>query len=122
MTESPEQPDQNAKPKNSSVPTASALVTIVNSDGIHMRPALKIVELTQKFECDVRFVQKSYMKIDGVDVAYGEHNAIDGKSIMQLTMLSMTQGAEVTVECEGDDAENALAAIVELIESGFDEF
>ena len=46
---------------------------------------------------------------------------VDGKSIMQMLLLAATQGTELEITCQGSDADRALAALVRLVESKFDE-
>ena len=48
-------------------------------------------------------------------------DSVDGKSIMQMMMLAATQGTELIVCAEGDDADDACARLKQLVESGFDE-
>jgi phosphotransferase system HPr (HPr) family protein len=77
-------------------------VEIRNADGLHMRPAMQFVDAASRFSCDIR-------------VSNPECNA-DGKSIMQMTMLAATQGSKLTIRAEGADAEEAIAALRELVE------
>jgi len=81
--------------------------TIINALGLHARAAAQLVKLANRFRCDV-FLLK-------------EGQEVNGKSIMGVLMLAATQGSEVLVRTEGEDAEPALKAIGELIESGFGE-
>jgi len=46
---------------------------------------------------------------------------VDGKSIMAVMMLAASQGTQLTIQAQGDDAEQALSAIEELINNRFDE-
>jgi phosphocarrier protein len=46
---------------------------------------------------------------------------VGGTSIMGLMMLAAGPGTTITVAASGDDAEAALAAITELVESKFNE-
>jgi len=48
-------------------------------------------------------------------------NTVDGKSIMQVMMLAATKGTELEITADGDDADQACAALGDLIKSGFDE-
>ena len=50
-----------------------------------------------------------------------DRQAVDGKSIMQMMMLAATQGTDLQIEAVGKDAQEALAALTELIERKFDE-
>ncbi len=82
-------------------------VTIKNKLGLHARPAMAFVDTANGFRSDIR-------------VKKNEQN-VDGKSIMQLMMLAATQGTQLTLAAEGDDADAALAALSELVDRGFDE-
>ena len=46
---------------------------------------------------------------------------VDGKSIMSVMMLAAGKGTVLDLEIEGDDEEDALAALTQLIENCFDE-
>lgn len=81
--------------------------TIQNKLGIHARPAAQFVKAASRFTSEIR-VEK-----DGEEV--------DGKSIMGLMMLAAGHGSVITVVAEGDDAENAMAAIADLIDRKFEE-
>lgn len=81
--------------------------TIQNKLGIHARPAAQFVKTASKFNAEIR-VEK-----DGEEV--------DGKSIMGLMMLAAGHGSVITVAAEGDDADQALAALGELVERKFEE-
>ena len=82
---------------------------IQNTLGLHARPAMAFVDAASGFGCDVRV-----RRTDNAEV-------VDGKSIMQMLLLAATQGTELEISCEGADAERALAALLRLVESKFDE-
>lgn len=50
-----------------------------------------------------------------------EDRKADARSPMELLMLVAVQGSTIKLVADGDDAENAIAALAALIESGFDE-
>ncbi|HET7632299.1 MAG TPA: HPr family phosphocarrier protein [Gemmatimonadaceae bacterium] len=81
--------------------------TIVNSVGLHARPAAQIVKLASGFASSITLVR------DDLEV--------NGKSIMGVMMLAAEQGAELVVRADGPDAQAAVEAIVQLIASGFGE-
>jgi phosphocarrier protein HPr len=89
--------------------TCSAIATIVNKLGLHARPAMMFVETANKFQADV--------KVRRADAS----ETFDGKSIMQMMMLAGTCGTKIEILAKGDDAEDAVKAITELIESKFEE-
>jgi phosphocarrier protein HPr len=80
---------------------------ISNKLGLHARPAAMFVKTASRFPCEI-WVDK-----DGEQV--------NGKSIMGLMMLAAARGARLIVSAEGEEALEALAAIEELITSGFQE-
>lgn len=85
----------------------SKTVTIVNRRGLHARAAAKFSKLAAQFACDI-------------DVARDSVNA-PGKSILDLLMLAASQGKQITITCNGSDAQRALDALTDLVTRGFDE-
>ncbi|RKZ00088.1 MAG: phosphocarrier protein HPr [Candidatus Hydrothermota bacterium] len=82
-------------------------VKIVNSLGIHARPATLFVQTAEKFQSDIT-VEKNGMEVDG-------------KSIFGLLMLVAGQGSSITIKAEGPDEEQAVEELAKLVESGFGE-
>ena len=80
---------------------------IRNRAGMHARAAVKFVQLAAHFKSDIR-VSK-----DGASV--------NGKSIMGLLTLVAALGLSITIEAEGPDAPEAVAALAALVDSGFGE-
>lgn len=85
----------------------SETVTIVNQLGLHARAATKLAQLCQRFQCRIELVQ--------------EDKSADASSVLALLMLASSKGKTLQVCTEGDDAEQALTAVVDLINNGFDE-
>lgn len=83
-------------------------VTIVNRRGLHARASAKFVTLAAQLPCEVQ-VEK-----DG-----GE--AVTGTSIMGLMMLGAAIGDEIVISAEGEDAEEAVTKLAELVEGKFGE-
>ena len=81
--------------------------TIVNQEGLHARPAARIVRLASTFESEVELAK------NGLEV--------NGKSIMGVMMLAAECGSSITIRANGPDAEAAVQALTELVESGFGE-
>lgn len=85
-----------------------AELEIKNAEGLHMRPAMQFVDIANRFDSNIT-------------VSNGETN-IDGKSIMQISMLAATCGTKLKVRAEGPDAREAVDALRELVEEKhFDE-
>ena len=82
-------------------------LTVVNSKGIHARPAAMFVKTASRFACEI-LIEK-----DG--------ETVNGKSIMGLMMLAAGPGSKLTVHVNGADAPAALAEIESIMQRKFDE-
>ena len=83
-------------------------VEIKNADGLHMRPAMQFVDVANRFESEITVSNSA--------------NKVDGKSIMQMSMLAATCGTKLIIRAEGGDADEALTALKCLVEEKmFDE-
>lgn len=85
----------------------SAKTKIINPMGMHMRPAQLFIQTVTPFNCNITLL------------ANGKE--VNGKSIMNLMAACIKQGTEVEVRCDGPDEDQALKAVVQLIESGLGE-
>lgn len=81
----------------------SRTVTVRNPLGLHARPAALVSRKVAELGAAVT--------IDGVDAS----------SVLQLMALGATQGRELRVEATGERAAEAVATVVEMIDSGFGE-
>lgn len=77
-------------------------VEIVNPHGIHARPASEFVKVAAHFDAEVTVGK------DGMWV--------NGKSIMGVMTLAAECGSSVTIRAEGQDAEEAVRALVTVLE------
>jgi len=82
-------------------------LTIINKLGLHARAATQLAKLAQTFQADITIIQ-------------GDKSA-SAASVLGLMMLESSQGKEVNVVTEGEDAEAALSAIEALICAKFHE-
>jgi phosphotransferase system HPr (HPr) family protein len=82
-------------------------VKIEHEVGLHARPASLFVQTASGFSSDI-------------EVTHGEVQA-NAKSILSVLTLGAHQGAEIIISAEGDDAEEALSTLVELIQNNFGE-
>ena len=78
---------------------------IKNKLGLHARPAKLFVETTSQYDSDIIVSQ------NGLEV--------NGKSIMGIMMLAAEGGSEIVCKVDGDDEEELIQAIFELIEDKF---
>jgi phosphocarrier protein NPr len=88
--------------------TVKQTVEIKNRLGMHARPAMKLFELVQSFESEV-------MLRNGTGIE------AEASSVIALLMLDSPKGQKIEIEATGPDEEEALTAVVNLINSGFDE-
>ncbi len=86
-------------------PNVQKTVVISNPQGLHARPAELLVRLAMQFESDVEVIR------DG--------QRVDAKSILNVLTLGAGQGTEITLQAQGVDAQDAVEALVRLIESEF---
>jgi len=89
------------------MPELTEDMVVVNSLGLHARPAAALVQTVLAYKSDVR------VSLNGQQV--------NAKSIMGLLTLAAAQGSTLRVTCSGEDAQDALDAVRALIESGFGE-
>ena len=80
-------------------------VTIKNRLGLHARPAALFVKTAAQFNSDISVIK------DGLEV--------NGKSIMGVMMLAAEQGSKLTIRANGEDEQEAIAALEKLIEDKF---
>ncbi len=80
-------------------------VTVVNREGLHLRPADMFVRLASRYQSRVVVCRDSLR--------------VDGKSILEIATLGAAQGTVLVIEVCGDDAEHALGALAELVQNGF---
>ena len=84
-----------------------AEVEIMNKLGLHARASAKLTQLAGSYPCEVWMERNN--------------RRINAKSIMGVMMLAAGKGAKVTVDCEGEHADEALAALTALIADRFGE-
>ena len=85
----------------------SQKVQILNKIGLHARPASMLVTTAGKYQSDITIIN-------------GERAAI-AKSMINLLSLRVKMNDIVTIQADGNDEEEAIAALVELINSKFGE-
>jgi len=86
-----------------------ARVVITHDVGLHARPSVKLTKLAKAF-------------VARVELAIGEVGPwVDAKSIVKVMATKAPKGAVLLLRAEGDDAAEAVAALVALVERDFDE-
>jgi len=80
---------------------------IVNELGLHARAAAQLVQVTNRYPCDVQ------LECEG--------QVVNGKSIMGVLMLAAAQGMRVKISCTGEQAKTCLDELARLIANRFGE-
>ncbi|MBW9264697.1 MAG: HPr family phosphocarrier protein [Candidatus Thiodiazotropha sp. (ex. Lucinisca nassula)] len=82
-------------------------IEIINKLGLHARAAAKLVSCANSFSSDV-FLNRNGQRVNG-------------KSIMGVMMLAANQGTTLHLEIEGSDEQEAMQALISLINERFGE-
>ena len=80
---------------------------IINKLGLHARASAKLTQLASSFPCEV------WLERNG--------RRVNAKSIMGVMMLAAARGTSITIDTQGEGADEALLAIQELIADRFGE-
>lgn len=86
---------------------AERTLQIQNELGLHARAATKFVQLASKFPCEVAVTKSG--------------SEVNGKSILSLLTLMAPRGTTIAIRARGERAEEAVAALAQLIEDKFGE-
>lgn len=82
-------------------------MNVVNPQGLHARPISSFVKLSASFSARV--------------TVHGPGGEADGRSVLSMMGLNAPKGSELRITAAGNDAAQALAALVELVRTGFGE-
>ena len=81
----------------------SKKVKIINPTGLHLRPAGNLCKEAMKFQSKVTFEYRG--------------NIANAKSVLSVLGACIKSGDEITLVCDGEDEEVALAHVVDFIEN-----
>lgn len=79
------------------------LVKITNKTGLHARPATDFVKEAKKYKSNI------LVEFNG--------KKADGKSVLGILTLGVSQGSSIKIYAEGEDEEKAVKALMDLINS-----
>jgi phosphocarrier protein HPr len=82
-------------------------VEIINKLGLHARASAKLTQVAGGFKANI-WVSRSGRRVNA-------------KSIMGVMMLAAECGSSITIRADGPDAEQAAAALANLVATGFGE-
>lgn len=82
-----------------------AVFVVLNDKGLHTRPSTELVKCVANFDAQVHLIYQNYI--------------VNAKSILGILMLAAGKGAKIVVEATGNEAESAVAAVVQLAKNRF---
>ncbi|MGD0189653.1 MAG: HPr family phosphocarrier protein [Rhizomicrobium sp.] len=85
----------------------SAVAKIVNKKGLHARASARLVEAAARFQSQITITK--------------DEQSVDARSIMGLMMLAASLGCEIRIDVVGPDADEALRAVLALVDAKFGE-
>ena len=89
------------------MPVVETSLIITNKVGLHLRPARTLVQTAAQFQSKIA-------------LQFGEKSA-NAKSMLGVMKLGVSMGDSLIVQAEGEDAEEAIAALRDLARRNFDE-
>ena len=96
---------RNASPPGDGPLTRELAIT--NKRGLHARASAKFVQMVERFNAEITVTRG--------------HETVGGNSIMGLMMLAAAPGTSITVTAKGPQAQQALDALTDLVNSRFGE-
>jgi len=76
-------------------------IVVLNSQGLHARPAALLVQIASKYDSSITITK--------------DKETVNGKSIMGILMLGAQQNSRIIVAVEGEDAEAMIREIEEFL-------
>lgn len=89
----------------------SEKVIIKNPTGLHLRPAGLFCKTAMQFECKISIEKKAKQK----------KVSANAKSVLSVLGACIKNGDEVTIICDGEDEEEALSVMVQIVKEGLGE-
>ena len=83
------------------MPKITKEIIIQNSQGLHARPAAMFVQIASKYNSTINIVK--------------DNERVNGKSIMGILTLGAQKDSKLTLEADGEDAEELLSELEELL-------
>lgn len=80
-------------------------LVVANDRGLHMRPSTELVRCASAFKSNIHLI-------------YHKH-CVNAKSLLGILMLAASKGARISIEAEGEDAEEAVRSLIALAGNKF---
>ena len=83
----------------------SLFITLENEKGLHTRPSTELVKCASLFKSDINLIYRDLV--------------VNAKSLLSILMLAAGRGSKLRIDAEGEDAQEAIAALSELVKNKF---
>jgi phosphotransferase system HPr (HPr) family protein len=90
---------------------AEATVEVRNPSGLHARPAATFVKAAARFGCEIRVT----------NMTRNPEKSASAKSVLGVLGLGVIQGHTVRISADGEDADEAVSSLIEMVHSGLGE-
>lgn len=105
--------DQQLTSKPSKVPTSSmrkarqayGSFIVINDKGLHTRPSTELVKCATSFRSQINLIYQDFV--------------VNAKSLLGILTLAAARGSHIDIEAIGEDAEEAVATLIELARNKF---
>ena len=88
---------------------ASAEITVENDHGLHLRPAADFVRMAARYRSQIQVA----------NLSRGGNRQANARSLLEVTALGVDTGHSIRLSATGEDAQDAVRALTELIRSNF---
>ena len=78
---------------------------VKNEKGLHTRPSTELVKCSASFKSHIKLYYRNYI--------------VNAKSLLGILMLAACKGSKIKIEAIGNDAKNAINAIIDLANNKF---
>ena len=85
------------------------VIKVDHEAGLHARPMALFVKVAKQYQADIQVKNLTRGK-----------GPVNGKSPLNILLLAVTQGQEIEIMADGEDADQALSSLKELIENNFE--
>ncbi|PKM49218.1 MAG: HPr family phosphocarrier protein [Firmicutes bacterium HGW-Firmicutes-7] len=85
-----------------------AMIKLQNEEGLHARPANLFSKTAMKFKSDIKILKNG-----------DPRKVFNPKSILSILSMGAIKGDELTITAEGEDEEEAIAKVIDLVKNGF---
>ena len=87
------------------MPKSRSTFVVLNEKGLHTRPSTELVKCASRYRCQITL---NYHDL-----------SVNAKSLLGILMLAASRGAKIQIEADGEDADDAIRALLFLAKKKF---